>query len=59
MQNNDSDYQKYSISLAIIDDLKKSVINELKDDYEIKISEKIRIYKATFKKKEIYINKKK
>ena len=57
MQNNDSDYQKYSISLAIIDDLKKSVINELKDDYEIKISEKIRIYNATFKKKEIYINK--
>ena len=56
MQNNDSDYQKYAISLAIIDDLKKSVINELKDDYEIKISEKIKIVNATFKKKEILIN---
>ena len=56
MQNNDSDYQKYAISLAIIDDLKKSIINELKDDYEIKISEKIKIVNATFKKKEILIN---
>ena len=27
MQNDDSDYQKYAISLAIIDDLKKSIIN--------------------------------
>ena len=56
MQNDDSDYQKYAISLAIIDDLKKSIINELKDDYEIKISEKIKIVNATFKKKEILIN---
>ena len=56
MQNNDSDYQKYAISLAIIDDLKKSIINELIDDYEIKISEKIKIVNATFKKKEILIN---
>ena len=56
MQNDDSDYQKYAISLAIIDDLKKSIINELKDNYEIKISEKIKIVNATFKKKEILIN---
>ena len=57
MKNDDSDYQKYTISLAIIDDLKKSVINELKDDYQIKISENIKKVNATFKKREIYINK--
>ena len=56
MQNNNSDYQKYVISLAIIDDLKKSITNELKDDYQIKISEKIKKVNATFKKREIYIN---
>ena len=56
MQNNNSDYQKYVISLAIIDDLKKSITNELKDDYQIKISEKIKKVNATFKKREININ---
>jgi hypothetical protein len=56
MKNDDSDYQKYTISFAIIDDLKKSVINELKDDYQIKISENIKKVNATFKKRDIYIN---
>ena len=48
MKNNEFDYQKYMISLAIINDLQKSLINETKDDYTIKISEKIQkiiIYK--------------
>ena len=56
MKNNDLDYQKYAISLAIINDLKNSVINESKDYYEIKISEKIQKINATFKKRNIFIN---
>ena len=56
MENNDLEYEKYAISLGIIDDLKKSVIKELKDEYEIKISEKIKRVNATFKKREIYVN---
>ena len=56
MDNNDIEYEKYAISLGIVDDLKKSVIKELKDEYEIKISEKIKKVNATFKKREIYVN---
>ena len=56
MDNNDIEYEKYAISLGIIDDLKKSIIKELKDEYEIIISEKIKKVNATFKKREIYVN---
>ena len=56
MKNNDLDYQKYAISLAIINDLKNSLKNESKDHYEIKISEKIQKINATFKKRNIFIN---
>ena len=56
MRNNDLDYQKYVISLAIINDLKDSIINESKDNYKIKISEKIQKVNATFKKRNIFIN---
>ena len=56
MKNNDLDYQKYAISLAIINELKNSFINESKDHYEIKISEKIQKINATFKKRNIFIN---
>ena len=56
MKNNDLDYQKYAISLAIINDLKNSLKNESKEHYEIKISEKIQKINATFKKRNIFIN---
>ena len=56
MKNNDLDYQKYAISLAIVNDLKNSLINESKDDYIIKISEKIQRINATFKKRNIFVN---
>ena len=56
MKNNEFDYQKYMISLAIINDLQKSLINETKDDYTIKISEKIQKINITFKKRNIFIN---
>ena len=53
---NNNDYQKYEISLAIINDLKNSIIKETKDNYAIKISEKIQKINATFRKREIFIN---
>ena len=56
MKNNEFDYQKYMISLAIINDLQKSLINETKDDYTIKISERIQKINITFKKRNIFIN---
>ena len=56
MKNNEFDYQKYMISLAIINDLQKSLINETKDDYTIKISERIQRINITFKKRNIFIN---
>ena len=56
MKNNEFDYQKYMISLAIINDLQKSLINETNDDYTIKISERIQRINITFKKRNIFIN---
>ena len=56
VEKSESDYQKYAISLAIINDLKNSLIKETKGDYLIKISDKIRKINATFKKREIFIN---
>ena len=56
MKNNEFDYQKYAISLAIINDLHNSLINESKDYYTIKISEKVQKVNITFKKRNIFIN---
>ena len=56
MKNNNLEYQKYVISLAIINDLEKSKIKEDKDNYIIQISDKIKRINATFKKREIGIN---
>ena len=56
VKNNEFEYQKLAISLAIIDDLKNSIVEETNDDYLIHISEKIQRLNATFKKREIFIN---
>ena len=56
VKNNEFEYQKLAISLAIIDDLKNSIVEETIDDYLIHISEKIQRLNATFKKREIFIN---
>ena len=56
VKNNEFEYQKLAISLAIIDDLKNSIVEETNDDYLILISEKIQRLNATFKKREIFIN---
>ena len=56
MKNNEFDYQKYAISLAIINDLHNSLLNESKDYYTIKISEKVQKVNITFKKRNIFIN---
>ena len=56
VKNNEFEYQKLAISLAIIDDLKNSIVEETNDDYLIHISEKIQRLNATFKKREICIN---
>ena len=55
VKNNEFEYQKLAISLAIIDDLKNSIVEETNDDYLIHISEKIQRLNATFKKREIFI----
>ena len=56
VKNNEFEYQKLAISLAIINDLKNSIVEETNDDYLIHISEKIQRLNATFKKREIFIN---
>ena len=56
VKNNEFEYQKLAISLAIINDLKNSIVEETNDDYLIHISEKIQRLNTTFKKREIFIN---
>ena len=56
VKNNEFEYQKLAISLAIINDLKNSIVEETNVDYLIHISEKIQRLNATFKKREIFIN---
>ena len=56
MKNNEFDYQKYAISLAIINNLHNSLKNESKDYYNIKIGEKVQKVNITFKKRNIFIN---
>ena len=55
---NNQENMIYCLSLHIIDDLKNSIIEQKsdKDNYFIKISEKMKVFNATFRKKEIKLH---
>ena len=63
MENNKSNQEDntiYCLSLNIIDDLKKSILENIpdsdKDNNFIKISDKMKVFNSTFRKKEIKIH---
>ena len=55
---NNSENTLYCLSLNVIDDLKKSIIENKSDknNYFIKISDKMKIFNSTFRKREIKIH---
>ena len=59
-KNNQEDNTIYCLSLNIIDDLKKSILENIpnsdKDNNFIKISDKMKVFNSTFRKKEIKIH---